>query len=130
LTTAVSLRSAWDMRRACRPMCESPISPSISAFGTSAATESITTRSTAPDRTNVSAISNVGAVCRCSGALQRHGPAPVRGGSAEAAPPDAAVGAEQRGNSSLDVQPEPDYVFLPFLTPRPPRGIAPKIGLW
>ena len=57
LTTAVSLRSAWDMRRACRPMCASPISPSISAFGTSAATESITTRSTAPDRTNVSAIS-------------------------------------------------------------------------
>ena len=38
---AVSLRNAWLMRRACRPMCESPMSPSISAFGTSAATESI-----------------------------------------------------------------------------------------
>jgi hypothetical protein len=35
----------------------SPISPSISAFGTSAATESITTRSTAPERTRISTIS-------------------------------------------------------------------------
>ena len=58
LTTAVSLRSAWDMSRACRPMCESPISPSISAFGTSAATESMTIRSTAPERTSMSAISS------------------------------------------------------------------------
>ena len=57
LTTAVSLRSACDIRRACSPMCASPISPSISALGTSAATESITTRSTAPERTKVSAIS-------------------------------------------------------------------------
>src|ERR1017187_8265638 len=40
LVAAVSLRKAWLMRRACRPMCESPISPSISALGTSAATES------------------------------------------------------------------------------------------
>ena len=39
--TAVSLRSAWLMRRACNPMWASPISPSISALGTSAATESI-----------------------------------------------------------------------------------------
>ena len=38
-------------------MCESPISPSISAFGTSAATLSITKRSTALDLTNVSVIS-------------------------------------------------------------------------
>ncbi len=30
---AVSLRSAWLMSRACNPMCASPISPSISAFG-------------------------------------------------------------------------------------------------
>src|SRR6267378_2598268 len=52
LTTAVSLRKACDMSRACRPMCESPISPSISALGTSAATESITTRSTAPERSS------------------------------------------------------------------------------
>ena len=44
----VSLRSAWLMSRACNPTCESPISPSISALGTSAATESITTTSTAP----------------------------------------------------------------------------------
>ena len=58
LTTAVSLRSACDMSRACRPMCWSPISPSISALGTSAATESITTRSTAPLRTSVSVISS------------------------------------------------------------------------
>jgi len=28
---AVELRRAWLMRRACRPMCESPISPSSSA---------------------------------------------------------------------------------------------------
>ena len=49
-TMAVSLRSAWLMRRAWRPMCWSPISPSISAFGVSAATESTTTRSIAPER--------------------------------------------------------------------------------
>ena len=36
--TAVSLRSACDISRACRPGSESPISPSISARGTSAAT--------------------------------------------------------------------------------------------
>ena len=58
LITAVSLRSACDISRACRPMCWSPISPSISAFGTSAATESMTTRSTAPERTSVSVISS------------------------------------------------------------------------
>ena len=34
----VSLRSACDIRRACRPGSESPISPSISARGTRAAT--------------------------------------------------------------------------------------------
>src|SRR2546422_328698 len=55
---AVSLRSAWDMRRAWRPMCESPISPSISAFGTSAATESMTITSTAFERTSTSTISS------------------------------------------------------------------------
>ena len=37
------------MSRACRPTCESPISPSSSARGTSAATESMTTTSTAFD---------------------------------------------------------------------------------
>jgi hypothetical protein len=41
------LRSACDIKRACRPICASPISPSISAFGTSAATESTTTTSDA-----------------------------------------------------------------------------------
>ena len=45
-TAPVSLRSACDMSRACSPICASPISPSISAFGTSAATESTTTTST------------------------------------------------------------------------------------
>ena len=54
----VSLRSACDISRACRPMCESPISPSISARGTSAATESTTTTSTAPERTSGSVISS------------------------------------------------------------------------
>ena len=54
LMVAVSLRSAWLIRRACRPGSESPISPSISALGVSAATESITIRSTAPERTRLS----------------------------------------------------------------------------
>ena len=58
LMVAVSLRSAWLIRRACRPGSESPISPSISALGVSAATESMTIRSTAPERTSVSTISS------------------------------------------------------------------------
>ncbi len=58
LMLAVSLRRAWDISRACRPTWESPISPSISAFGVSAATESTTTTSTAPERTSMSAISS------------------------------------------------------------------------
>ncbi len=55
---AVSLRSAWLISRACRPGRLSPISPSISALGVSAATESMTTISTAPERTRVSVISS------------------------------------------------------------------------
>ncbi len=55
---AVSFRSAWLISRACTPMCASPISPSISARGTSAATESITITSTAPERTSTSQISS------------------------------------------------------------------------
>ena len=58
LMAPVSLRSAWLMRRAWRPMKLSPISPSISARGTSAATESTTTTSTPLDRISVSAISS------------------------------------------------------------------------
>ena len=58
LMAAVSLRIAWDMRRACRPTWLSPISPSISALGTRAATESMTTTSTAPLRTSTSTISS------------------------------------------------------------------------
>ncbi|MNC85170.1 hypothetical protein D3C83_07550 [compost metagenome] len=58
LMLPVSLRSAWLIRRACRPICGSPISPSISALGTSAATESITTTSTELERTSMSAISS------------------------------------------------------------------------
>ena len=57
LMVAVSLRKAWLMRRACRPGKESPISPSNSAFGVKAATESTTIKSTAPERTNESTIS-------------------------------------------------------------------------
>ncbi len=57
-TIAVSLRSAWDIRRACKPGSESPISPSSSARGTSAATESTTITSTPFDRTKASAISS------------------------------------------------------------------------
>ena len=46
LSVPVSFRSACDISRACRPTCESPISPSISAFGVRAATESIATTET------------------------------------------------------------------------------------
>ncbi len=56
-TTAVSLRRAWLMSRACRPMWLSPISPSISARGTRAATESMTMMSIAEERTSFSVIS-------------------------------------------------------------------------
>ncbi|OPZ51317.1 MAG: hypothetical protein BWY92_00235 [Firmicutes bacterium ADurb.BinA052] len=53
----VSLRRACDISLACRPTWESPISPSISDRGTSAATESTTTTSTAPLLTKASVIS-------------------------------------------------------------------------
>ncbi len=55
---AVSLRNACDNKRACKPMCESPISPSISALGVSAATESTTIIPTAAERTSMSTISS------------------------------------------------------------------------
>ena len=58
LMLPVSLRNACDIKRACRPMCESPMSPSISAFGVNAATESTITTSTALERTNMSQISS------------------------------------------------------------------------
>ena len=54
---AVSLRSAWLMSRAWRPTWVSPISPSISARGVRAATESMTSTSSAPERISMSAIS-------------------------------------------------------------------------
>ena len=57
-TTEVSLRMAWLMRRAWSPICGSPMSPSISALGTSAATLSTTRMSQAPLRTSCSAISS------------------------------------------------------------------------
>ena len=53
-----SLRSAWLMSRASTPTLLSPISPSISLLGTSAATESMTTTSTAPLRTSVSVMAS------------------------------------------------------------------------
>ncbi len=58
LMAPVILRSAWLMSRACRPTWLSPISPSISARGTSAATESMTMMSSAPERMSMSAISS------------------------------------------------------------------------
>ena len=58
LRLAVSLRSAWLIRRAWRPTWVSPISPSISARGVRAATESMTTTSSAPERTSMSVISS------------------------------------------------------------------------
>ena len=57
-TEPVNLRSAWLIRRACRPTWLSPISPSSSALGVSAATESTTMMSIAPERTSVSQISS------------------------------------------------------------------------
>ena len=58
LMVAVSFLRAWLMRRACRPGKESPMSPSSSALGVSAATESMTIKSTAPERTRESTISS------------------------------------------------------------------------
>ena len=58
LSAPVILRSAWLISRACRPTWLSPISPSISARGTSAATESMTMMSSAPERISMSAISS------------------------------------------------------------------------
>ena len=58
LIAAVSLRIAWHISRAWAPTWASPISPSSSAFGVSAATESTTTTETAPERTSVSVISS------------------------------------------------------------------------
>jgi len=54
LMLEVSFLSAWLISRACRPICGSPISPSISAFGVSAATESMTITSTTPNAQHVS----------------------------------------------------------------------------
>ena len=54
---AVNFLNACDMSLACKPTCVSPISPSISALGVRAATESITIKSTAPDETSMSVIS-------------------------------------------------------------------------
>ena len=54
----VNFLSACDIKRACKPTCVSPISPSISALGVNAATESITTTSRAPERISMSAISS------------------------------------------------------------------------
>ena len=57
-TMPASLRRACDMSRACSPICASPMSPSSSDRGTSAATESTTIASTEPERISVSAISS------------------------------------------------------------------------
>ena len=53
----VSLRRAWDISRAWRPTWVSPMSPSISACGTRAATLSTTIASMAPLRTSCSVMS-------------------------------------------------------------------------
>ena len=52
--SAVSLRNAALISRACAPTVESPISPSSSCLVTSAATESSTMTSSAFERTSVS----------------------------------------------------------------------------
>ena len=58
LTVPASLRRAWLIRRAITPTDDSPISPSSSLRGSSAATESTTTTSSAPERTSCSVISS------------------------------------------------------------------------
>src|SRR5690554_7358776 len=58
LMVEVNFLKACDINRACKPILESPISPSISLFGVSAATESTTTISIAPERIRFSAISS------------------------------------------------------------------------
>ena len=55
---AVILRNACDIRRACIPTWLSPMSPSSSACGVSAATESMTMMSIAPLLISVSVISS------------------------------------------------------------------------
>ena len=57
LVIAVSFLKACDISLASKPTCVSPISPSISALGVSAATESTTITSTALDLTRDSHIS-------------------------------------------------------------------------
>ena len=57
LNMAVNFLSACDISLACRPTWASPISPSISDFGTNAATESIMIISMAPDNISLSAMS-------------------------------------------------------------------------
>ena len=57
LILEVSFLKAWDINLACKPIWLSPISPSISALGVKAATESITIRSTEFDLTSISVIS-------------------------------------------------------------------------
>ena len=57
LIELVSFLNACDISLACRPIFESPISPSISLLGVRAATESIITISIAPDLIKLSAIS-------------------------------------------------------------------------
>jgi hypothetical protein len=54
----VSLRIAWDIIRAWSPTLWSPIWPSSSARGVSAATESTAITSTAPERISMSTISS------------------------------------------------------------------------
>ncbi len=57
-TMPVSLRRACDISRACTPTTPSPISPSSSALGTSAATESTTSTSMEPELISALAISS------------------------------------------------------------------------
>ena len=58
LRLPASLRIAWLIIRAWRPTVWSPIWPSSSTFGVSAATESIATTSIVPERISMSAISS------------------------------------------------------------------------
>ena len=79
---------AWLIRRACKPTWLSPISPSISALGTIAATESTMTASIAPERTSASAVpGNATRRRRCFG---------LAAGAGAAAGPAAGAAGKKR----------------------------------
>ena len=97
LMAPVILRSAWLINRACRPTWLSPISPSISARGTSAATESMTMMSSAPERMSMSAISRACSTAVGLGDEQRVG---VDAQLAGVVGVERVLGVDERGHTA------------------------------